>query len=108
MVQLSYPGVYIQEIPSGFRAISGVATSIAAFVGMAKRGPLRTPTRVLGVKDYERIFSADTSQGEMTEQVRQFFINGGEQAFIVRIAQGAQEASLALRNADGTVVDAAL
>jgi len=104
MVQVSYPGVYIQEIPSGFRAISGVATSIAAFVGMAKRGPLNLPTRVLGLKDYERIFSADTSQGEMTEQVRQFFINGGEQAFIVRIAQDAQPATVTLRNADGTVV----
>ena len=104
MVQVTYPGVYVQEIPSGFRAISGVSTSIAAFVGMAKRGPLLTPTRVLGLKDYERIFSADTSQGEMTEQVRQFFINKGEQAIIVRIAQGAQEATVALVNADGDVV----
>lgn len=104
MVQVTYPGVYIQEIPSGFRAISGVSTSIAAFVGMAKRGPLREPTRVLGFKDYERIFSADTSQGEMTEQVRQFFINKGEQAFIVRIGQGAQEATANLRNAAGNIV----
>jgi phage tail sheath protein FI len=104
MVQVSFPGVYIQEIPSGFRAISGVATSIAAFVGMAKRGPLDTPTRVLGFKDYERIFSADISQGEMTEQVRQFFINGGEQAFIVRIAQNAEPSTADLRNAGGTVV----
>src|SRR5262249_3782678 len=99
MVQVTYPGVYIQEIPSGFRAISGVSTSIAAFVGMAKRGPLLEPTRVLGVKDYERIFSPDTSQGEMTDQVRQFFINRGEEAFIVRIADGALEATLDLRNA---------
>ncbi len=86
MAQVTYPGVYIQEIPSGFRAISGVSTSIAAFIGMCKRGPLLTPTRVLGLKDYERIFSPDTSQGEMTEQVRQFFINKGEQAWIVRVA----------------------
>lgn len=104
MVQVTYPGVYIQEIPSGFRAISGVSTSIAVFVGMAKRGPLREPTRVLGFKDYERTFSADASQGEMSDQVRQFFINKGEQAFIVRVAQGAQEASTNLRNAAGDIV----
>ncbi|BBA36192.1 uncharacterized protein sS8_4262 [Methylocaldum marinum] len=105
MVQVSYPGVYIQEIPSGFRAISGVSTSIAAFVGMAKRGPLREPIRVLGFKDYERVFSADTSQGEMTDQVRQFFINGGEQAFVVRIADAAaQEATADLRNESGSIV----
>jgi phage tail sheath protein FI len=99
MVQVTYPGVYVQEIPSGFRAISGVSTSIAAFVGMAKRGPLLTPTRVLGLKDYERIFSADTSQGEMTEQVRQFFINKGEQAIIVRVARDADPATVILNNA---------
>ena len=29
----TYPGVYVQEISSGVRTISGVATSIAAFVG---------------------------------------------------------------------------
>jgi len=104
MAQVTYPGVYIQEIPSGFRAISGVSTSIAAFVGMAKRGPLLEPTRVLGFKSYEAIFSADTSQGEMTEQIRQFFINGGEQAFVVRVAQGAQEAALDLRNAANAIV----
>ena len=104
MVQVTYPGVYVQEIPSGFRAISGVSTSIAAFVGMAKRGPLLEPTRVLGFKDYERIFSADTSQGEMTDQVRQFFINKGEQAIIVRVANNAQPATLGLRNAAGAIV----
>jgi uncharacterized protein len=104
MVQVSYPGVYIQDIPSGFNAISGVSTSIAMFVGMTKRGPLLQPTRVLGFKDYERVFSADTSQGELTDQVRLFFINKGEQAFIVRIAEGAQEASVNLRNAAGDIV----
>ena len=104
MVQVTFPGVYVQEVPSGFRAISGVSTSIAAFVGMAKRGPLLVPTRVLGIKDYERVFSTDTSQGEMTDQVRQFFLNRGEQAFIVRIADGAAEATLNLRNAAGNIV----
>ena len=104
MVQVTYPGVYVQEIPSGFRAISGVSTSIAVFVGMAKRGPLLEPTRVLGVKDYERIFAPDTSQGEMTDQIRQFFINRGEEAFIVRIADGALEATLDLRNAADDIV----
>ena len=30
---LTYPGVYIEEVPSGVRTITGVATSITAFVG---------------------------------------------------------------------------
>lgn len=32
----TYPGVYIEEVPRGVRAITGVATSIAAFVGFAQ------------------------------------------------------------------------
>ncbi len=104
MVTVSYPGVYVQEIPSGVVSISGVSTSIAAFIGMAKRGPMLRPTRVLGFKDYERFFSEDTSQGEMTEQVQQFFVNGGEQAYIIRIADGEQEASVTLVNEAGDTV----
>jgi uncharacterized protein len=84
-VQVSYPGVYVQEVPSGARTITGVSTSIAAFVGMSSRGPKNLPTRVLGFLEYTRVFGDLTSQGEMSDQVRQFFTNGGQQAFVVRI-----------------------
>ena len=53
-VQVSYPGVYVQEVASGVHAITGVATSITAFVGMVSRGRLNVPTRVLSLSDYER------------------------------------------------------
>jgi phage tail sheath protein FI len=89
MVQVSYPGVYIREVSSGVRTITGVSTSIAAIIGMATRGPVNSPQRVLGFVDYDRIFGSDTAIGEMTDQVRQFFQNGGQQAFIVRVAHGA-------------------
>jgi phage tail sheath protein FI len=102
MVQVSFPGVYIREVPSGARTITGVATAIAAFVGMTRGGPLRKPTTILGFTDYSRIFTADTSQGGMTDQVRQFFLNGGQQAIIMRIADdAAQGSSVTLSN--GTV-----
>ena len=39
----TYPGVYIEEVPSGVRPITGVATSITAFVGFARRGPVNEP-----------------------------------------------------------------
>ena len=42
-VSVSYPGVYIEEIPSGVRTIANVATSITAFVGKAVRGPAGDP-----------------------------------------------------------------
>ncbi len=105
-VQVSYPGVYVQEVPSGVRAITGVSTSTAMFLGRTKRGRLKVPTRVLSFSAYERTFSADTVISEMTDQVRQFFVNGGQQAFIMRIADGltAVPAEVTLQNQAGTDV----
>src|SRR6516225_6921207 len=103
-VQVSYPGVYIQEIPSGVVSISGVATSIALFIGMSQRGPIRVPTLVLNRTSYETQFGTDTSLGEMTDQVRQFFLNGGSQAYIMRVANGSQAASVELENEFGASV----
>ena len=42
---LTYPGVYIEEVPSGVRTISGVATSITAFVGWLAKGRLSDTPR---------------------------------------------------------------
>src|SRR5678810_1149541 len=103
-VQVSFPGVYVQEIPSGARTITGVSTSVAAFVGMAKQGPQNVPVQVLGFLDYTRVFSSDVSQGEMTDQVRQFFTNGGQQAFVVRIGDGLVEATLDLVGPSGATI----
>ena len=54
-VPVSYPGVYIQEAPSGVRTITGVSTSVAAFVGWTKRGPINEAIRLQGFADYGRI-----------------------------------------------------
>lgn len=100
-VRVSYPGVYVQEVPSGVRTITGVSTSIVAFVGMVQRGRLKVPTRVLSIRDYERKFGTGTTASEMTDQVRQFFLNGGQEAWIVRIANNALTASVQLREETG-------
>ncbi len=100
-VQVSYPGVYVQEVPSGVRTVTGVSTSIAMFVGMTKRGRINAPTRVLSLTDYERAFGADTAISEMTDQVRQFFVNGGQQAFITRVAKDSEAASVQLMDIEG-------
>jgi phage tail sheath protein FI len=97
-VQVTFPGVYVQEIPSGVQTITGVATSIGMFLGMTQSGRLGIPTRVLSFADYTRAFGSDTTVSEMTDQVRQFFINGGQQAFIMRLADGAVSASIVLKD----------
>ncbi|MFB9909558.1 hypothetical protein [Allokutzneria oryzae] len=52
----TYPGVYIQELPSAVRTITGVPTSVAAFVGPAPRGPADRPVHITSYSDFERIF----------------------------------------------------
>jgi phage tail sheath protein FI len=84
-VTVSYPGVYIEEIPSGVRTITGVATSIAAFVGRTSRGPTDEPVTVFGIGDFERNFGGLNTEFPMGYAVRDFFSNGGGQAVIVRL-----------------------
>lgn len=83
--QLTYPGVYVQEIPSGVRTLTGVATSVAAFVGRAARGPVNTPVVINNFGDYERAYGGLWRDSTMSFAVRDFFINGGGQAVIVRL-----------------------
>lgn len=84
-VALSYPGVYIQEIPSSVRTITGVATSIAAFIGRAKRGPVNEPVSINSYADFERIFGGLWLNSSLGYAVRDFYRNGGSQAVIVRL-----------------------
>jgi phage tail sheath protein FI len=92
----TYPGVYIEEIPSGVRTITGVATSITAFIGRAKRGPVNEATVINSYPDYERIFGGLDLNSSMSFAVRDFFINGGSQAIIGRLfhANGTAKAVL--------------
>lgn len=81
----TYPGVYIEEIPSGVRTIVGVATSITAFLGRTPRGPTNTATTITGFGDFERTFGGLAVDMPLTYAVRDFFLNGGGQAIIVRL-----------------------
>lgn len=101
-IQPTYPGVFVEELPSGNRTITGVSTSVATFVGMTDRGPMDTSVRVSSFADYERSFGNDTSTSEMTDQVRQFFLNGGQTAYVMRIANGAVKAEVTLDNEFGS------
>ncbi|MFI6449543.1 hypothetical protein, partial [Kitasatospora sp. NPDC050543] len=83
--QLSYPGVYVEEIPSGVRTITGVATSIAAFIGRAGRGPVDTPTTVFGFEEFSRRFGGLWRESTLGYAVQDFFANGGARAEIVRL-----------------------
>src|SRR5215213_712340 len=82
---LTFPGVYIEEVPSGVRTITGVATSITAFVGYARRGPVNEPTIVQSFTDFSRTFGGLWPKSSMSFAVQQYFLNGGRDALIVRV-----------------------
>ncbi|MEW6732888.1 MAG: phage tail sheath C-terminal domain-containing protein [Acidobacteriota bacterium] len=92
----TYPGVYIEEIPSGVRTITGVATSITAFIGRAQRGPVNDPITINNFGDYERIFGGLSLLSSISYAVRDFYLNGGTQAIIVRLHNGATAAQISL------------
>ena len=84
-VNPTYPGVYIEEIPSGVRTITGVATSITAFIGRALRGPTDTAVTINSYADFERIFGGLWADSSLGYAVRDFYLNGGGQAIIDRL-----------------------
>jgi phage tail sheath protein FI len=93
----TYPGVYIEEIPSGVRTIVGVSTALTAFVGRAVAGPENEPIVINGFADYERTFGPLSLDSTMSYAVRDFFVNGGGQAVIVRLYHDDPAGTLPIR-----------
>lgn len=101
----TFPGVYIDELPSAVRTITGVPTSVAAFVGTAPRGATDRPVHLTGWADYEQEFGGLDPVGSpfLSYAVYQFYQNGGSEAEIVRIA-GADAAPATITLPGGAVV----
>src|SRR5262249_24625078 len=84
----TYPGVYIEEIPSGVHTITGVSTSDTAFIDFFRKGPLDEATRITSLGDFERVFGGLDTRSEASYAIQQFFLNGGSVAWVVRVAAG--------------------
>ncbi len=107
MVQVSYPGVYVQEKASGVRTITGVATSITAFIGRARRGPVDEAVRIQSFADFTRRFGGLWSEAPLGYALSHFFLHGGSDAIVVRVFNGdvaGDSATLTLPTATGNLV----
>lgn len=98
----TYPGVYVEEVPSGVRTITGVSTSIATFIGRAKMGPMFEPVLCLNLPEFERTFSSEYAGSDLARAVRLFFMNGGTQCYVMRIADGATCSEVTLEAENGS------
>lgn len=102
------PGVYVELFESGVKAMQGVCTSTAGFVGMAVRGAITgQPVLLTSFADYQRRFGGYLSDIEfgayrfLPNCVEQFFINGGSRCYVMRVAP---EDAVIAKSAEGPVV----
>ena len=90
MPQYLSPGVYVEEVEAGSRPIEGVGTAVAAFVGLASRGPFNQPTLVTNWSQFVQSFGDFLEGSYLAHSVYGYFLNGGGSCYIVRVgANGA-------------------
>src|SRR5262245_10904531 len=90
-VQVSYPGVYIEEFAPG-APIQGVGTNTAGFIGVAALGTLNTPTKINSWDQCKSVFGAKpVLRLNRWYAVRGFFENGGTTCYVVRASNGAYQ-----------------
>jgi phage tail sheath protein FI len=79
------PGVYVEEVEAGSRPIEGVGTAVAAFIGLAERGPVNQPTLVTNWTQFTQSFGDFVSGAYLAHAVYAYFLNGGGSCYVVRI-----------------------
>ncbi len=94
------PGVFVQENPSGAVTITGVETSITAFVGRTVMGP-QAPAHCFSLADFERAFGGPAAGYPLVDALADFFGNGGSHAIIVRVFKAPAGAGDGLARANG-------
>ncbi len=90
-----HPGVYVEEIPSGAKPIEGVSTSVAALVGYTTEGPIGEATLVHSWDEFKARFGEiHSATDHLGLAAFNFFLNGGRDAYIARLAQNAAASTL--------------
>ncbi|MGH2692774.1 MAG: phage tail sheath family protein [Actinomycetota bacterium] len=79
------PGVYVEEVEAGARPIEGVGTAVAAFVGLAGKGPLNTATLVTNWSQFTQTFGEFVEGSYLAHSVYGYFTNGGGACYVVRV-----------------------
>ena len=111
--QVSYPGVYIEEVPKGIRTISGVSTSTAAFIGLAsyeRRHDPNTqhkpvPRKLVSYSAYEQEFGPPHLQSNLAMSVRLFFLNGGSECYVANILDDATAAKTTIQDNSTDIIE---
>jgi uncharacterized protein len=85
--------------------LRSVSTSVAAFIDFFREGPMNEPVRIFGTGDFDRVFGGQDTRSEASFAVPQFFLNGGTEAWVVRVAGGTPDpATATLADAGGSAM----
>jgi hypothetical protein len=90
-------GIQIAETPNAQQPIARASAQLTAFVGRTLRGPLHQPITVRSFADFQQHFGGLWQPSPLSYAVEHFFEQGGRQAVIVRVANGALPATISLR-----------
>jgi Bacteriophage tail sheath protein len=85
MTESLFPGVFIQEVSDGPHSIEGVSTSSAVFIDIFQQGPLNKAVQVTSFAEFERAFGGLEAGSEASYAILQYFLNGGQIAWVVRV-----------------------
>ena len=97
-------GITVTEMAPMDLPIDANTETTAAFVGRALRGPLNTPVLITNFASFQRRFGGVWHHSTLGPSVQQFFEHGGARVYIVRVANSARGAMLALPSAGGVLV----
>lgn len=102
MANLTYPGVYVEEVSSGIRPIQSAGTSTAAFIGIAEKGPLNEAVKIFNFTEYQNQYGSFLNSSFLSHSVYQFFNNSGSQCYIVRVGANLKTAAIVLKDRGST------
>ncbi|MGE0598875.1 MAG: phage tail sheath family protein [Dehalococcoidia bacterium] len=87
------PGVYVEEVDRGTKPIEGVGTAVAAFLGIAEKGPIGKATMIANWTQFTNIFGGYVPGAYLAHAVFGYFNNGGGLCYVVRIGDASAEAA---------------
>jgi hypothetical protein len=100
LVTPSKEALQVAEERGPDQSISRLATARTAFVGRTLRGPVNRPVFIKSFAEFQHVFGGLWQPSLLGYAIEQFFDNGGREALIVRVINGARSATLTLKAGD--------
>jgi hypothetical protein len=97
LVTPSKQALQVAEERGPDQSISRLATARTAFVGRTLRGPINRPVFIKSFVEFQHVFGGLWQPSLLGYAIEQFFDNGGREALIVRVVNGARSATLTLK-----------